>query len=377
VIPAERAHLFVAALSHKGMKEGKNNEDRYAISSYLFGEDDPTPILFAIISDGIGGHLAGEVAAEMVVDYVSQAVAESNAQNPLESIKEAVEGASQAVRTFSEKDEKKQGMGATCVCAWVIGDRLYTGAVGDSRLYLMRGAVIQQLTTDHTWIQEALDKGILTPEQARDHPNAHVIRQYVGGKNLPEVDFRLRLHSNSDEEGETKRRNQGLQLEANDTILLCSDGLTDLVWNDEILEIVRSSKNLEAAAKKLIDTANQRGGHDNITVILLSVPQSGKDLKKIGKMPVAWIIGGMIAILFALSMIIGFVWYITQPPTTPTPTATLTSIPMPLAETSIPNTETMPPPSTPTPHPTTIGATYTPWPTNAPELTSTPTTTSN
>lgn len=356
MIPAERAHLFVTALSHKGMKKGKNNEDRYAISSYNLGDDDSTPLLFAIVADGIGGHLAGEVAAEMVVDYVSQTVAESDAEEPLDIIKEAVEGANQAVFHLSEEDDKKQGMGATCVCAWVIDNRLYAGSVGDSRLYLMRGAVIQQLTTDHTWIQEALDKGILTPEQARTHPNAHVIRQYVGGKNLPQVDFRLRLHADKDEDVKAERRNQGLLLEAGDTLLLCSDGLTDLVWNDEILEFLRSSKNLESAAKKLVDTANQRGGHDNITVVLLSIPESGEKIKKKGEIPLAWIIGGVVAFLFALSIFLGFIWYIAQPFATPTlvPVSTelyTTQTPAHLATPTLPSTAT---------------ATYTPWPTNLP-----------
>ncbi len=360
MISAERSHLFVAAKSHKGMKKGKNNEDRYAISSYLFSETDSTPIVFAIVADGIGGHLAGEVAAEMVVDYVSQAIAESDAEDPLEIIKEAVLGANEAVRNLSEDDEKKFGMGSTFVCAWVIGDRLYAGSVGDSRLYLMRGATIQQLTTDHTWIQEALDKGIITPEQARTHPNAHVIRQYVGGKNLPEVDFRLRLHADKEEEEKAERKNQGLRLVAGDTLLLCSDGLTDLVWNDEILEIVRSAKNLESAAKELIDTANQRGGHDNITVVLLAVPQRGKEQKT--DIPLGWIIGGVVALLFVISLIIGFIWYMVQPPVTPTPT--LDTAPM-IVSTEIFETPTFAAPSTPTPTPT-VGPTYTPWPTNTP-----------
>jgi PPM family protein phosphatase len=360
MIPSERAHLFVAALSHKGMKKGKNNEDRYAISSYLLAEDNPTPLLFAIVADGIGGHLAGEVAAEMVVDYVSQAVAESNAENPLDTIDQAIAGANEAVRILSEEDDKKQGMGATCVCVWVIDDRLYAGSVGDSRLYLMRGAVIQQLTTDHTWIQEALDKGILTPEQAREHPNAHVIRQYVGGKNPPEVDFRLRLHADKGEETKAERRNQGLKLEAGDTLLLCSDGLTDLVWNDEILEIVRSSKKLDLAVKNLVDTANQRGGHDNTTVVLLSVPEKGNKLKK--DIPLWWIIGGVTAALITIAALIGFIWYIVQPPSTPTPT-----IPAPTATaTEMPSTPTLAQPPTSTLEPT-LNATYTPWPTNTPE----------
>jgi len=364
VIPAERAHLFVAALSHRGMKKGKNNEDRYAISSYYLAEDDDTPLLFAIIADGVGGHLAGEVAAEMVVDYVSQAVAESDAKNPLTIIEQAVIGASQAVNNLAAEDERKYGMGATCVCAWIIDNRLYTGSVGDSRLYLMHGATIQQLTTDHTWIQEALDKGILTPEQARTHPNAHVIRQYVGGKNLPQVDFRLRLHSdpaNKDEKVDARRSNQGLPLKAGDTLLLCSDGLTDLVWNDEILEIVRSGKDLESAAKTLINTANERGGHDNITVILLSLPQDGT--KRNFKKFLPWIIAGGITLLIGLAIFIGFVWHLVQPIETLTPTVTPTVVVAP--ELSL--TPEFTTPSTLFPSPTEISATYTPWPTNTPQ----------
>ena len=294
----------------------------------------------------------------MVVDYVSQAIAESDAEDPLEIIKEAVLGANEAVRNLSEDDEKKFGMGSTFVCAWVIGDRLYAGSVGDSRLYLMRGATIQQLTTDHTWIQEALDKGIITPEQARTHPNAHVIRQYVGGKNLPEVDFRLRLHADKEEEEKAERKNQGLRLVAGDTLLLCSDGLTDLVWNDEILEIVRSAKNLEAAAKKLIDTANERGGHDNITVVLLTAPQREKKPKI--DIPLAWLIGGAVSLLFVISLIVGFVWYKVQSSITSTPTLAATQT---TSTTEVFETPTFAAPSTPTPTPT-VGPTYTPWPTN-------------
>ena len=109
MISVERAHLFVAALSHKGMKKGKNNEDRYAISSYRMSEEDATPLLFAIVADGIGGHLAGEIAAEMIVDYVSQAIAESDAQEPSKIIEQAILEASEFVRAHAEADEGKHG----------------------------------------------------------------------------------------------------------------------------------------------------------------------------------------------------------------------------------------------------------------------------
>lgn len=365
MIPVERAHLFVAALSHKGMKKGKNNEDRYAISSFRLADKEETPALFAIVADGIGGHLAGEVAAEMVVDYVSEAVAESDGENPLDTIKEAVDAANYAVHHLAQEDENKQGMGSTCVCAWVIGNRLYTASVGDSRLYLMRGAKIRQLTTDHTWVQEALEKGVLTPEQARDHPNVHVIRQYIGAANPPDVDFRIR-----DEDEEVKEGLQGFPLQPGDRLLLCSDGLTDLVWDDEILEIVRSGKTLKSAAHELIDTANQRGGHDNITVILLSAPVHDKQNFFKNVNPLWWIAGGVVSFLVIAALLISFVFYLVQPPTTPTPTASQTPV---ATVTSLPSSPALFPTLTPTPAPT-IGATHTPWPTNTPlpEPTNTP-----
>ena len=367
MISAENAHLYVAAFSHKGMKKGKINEDRYSISSFQFSEDDSTPILFAIVSDGIGGHLAGEVAAEMVVNYVSQAVADSNGENPLETIAIAVDAANEAIVNLADDDEHKQGMGATCVCAWVIDNRLYAGYIGDSRLYLMQGASIQQLSIDHTWIQEALEKGVITPEQARNHPNVHVIRRYIGSTPAPDVDFRLQMHAEQNED--QMLSNQGLPLQGGDTLLLCSDGLTDLVWNDEILEIVRAKKDLKAAAQALVELANERGGHDNITVVLLGVPNQQKkhSLKKI---PIGWIIAAVVGFLAVVSVAIGFIWYLAQPVATPTPSITATfefpTETMIPSETPVPPTVTLAPTLTPTPRPT-QGPTYTPWPTNTPE----------
>lgn len=361
MIPAKRAHLHVVALSHQGMREGKNNEDRYAISSYFISEEDLTPVLFAIVSDGIGGHRAGEVAAEMVVDYVSQAVSDSDASKPLDTIRDAIAAANQAVYSKAQEDEGKHGMGATCACAWVIKDKLYTAAIGDSRIYLIRGATIRQISTDHTWIQEAIEKGVITLEQARDHPNVHVIRRYIGSKDTPEVDFRLRLQP--DEKDSRAESNQGMRLQPGDSLLLCSDGLTDLVWNDEILEIARAAKDQKVAVQTLIDLANERGGHDNITIALLSVPKGGPIKTTPIKNLLWWIIGGVTAFLFTASALIGLIWYLVQPTSNPTPTST--PPPTLVLDTRIPPTTTLAPTLTFTPRPT-AGPTYTPWPTNTP-----------
>jgi PPM family protein phosphatase len=279
MIRSTPAHLHIAVLSHPGMT-GKNNEDRYAVSSYTISKEDTRHAVFAVVADGIGGHRAGEVAAELAVNYISQGVADSNAHNPLRILQNAIEDASQAIAAHSAGKEDQEGMGSTCACVWVIGNQLYTAYIGDSRIYLIRGKRIRRLTKDHTWVREALEKGILTPEQARDHPNVHVIRRYLGSVELPEVDFRMWLDENeTDTDAEA---NQGLRLDPGDTILVCSDGLTDLIWDDEILKAIRSRKELKAAAEALVNMANERGGHDNITVALISVPklEAGKKPKK-------------------------------------------------------------------------------------------------
>ncbi len=263
----QQRHVEVAALSHAGMS-GKNNEDRFDVSSYEL--EDGTPVLFAVVSDGIGGHRAGEVAAELAINYIVEFVSNSNGKNPIQIMETAIHTASQAIASRSASKEEQQGMGATCACAWVEGQHLFIGYVGDSRMYLVRDGSIQRMTVDHTWVQEAVDRGIITPAQMRDHPNVHVIRRHLGSVELPQVDFRLRLDDS--ESTQQAHDNQGTLLQPGDKLLLCTDGLTDMVWEDEILRLVLTRNSLKSAAEDLIEQANERGGHDNITVILIGIP---------------------------------------------------------------------------------------------------------
>jgi serine/threonine protein phosphatase PrpC len=361
MIRTDRAHLNVIAQTHPGMT-GKNNEDRYAITSFQLSEDDLTPVLFAVVADGIGGHRAGEVAAELAVDHICQAVAESDGHRPKKILERAIHEASEAIADHAAASTEKKGMGATCACVLVIGDKLYTATVGDSRIYLLRGGRIQQLTTDHTWVQEAIEKNLLTPEQAREHPNVHVIRRYLGSPDPPDVDFRMRLYDS--EADALAEGNQGMQIYPGDTFLICSDGLTDLVWNDEIAETIRSKSSLKAAAQALIDTANQRGGHDNTTVVLINVP---RDLKmtvpqKFNWRP--WIIGG--GITFSLLLVFASVLTVNLLRATVFATPTLTFSPSPIPTATL--TATLTPSATPTETltatPSPIEPSYTPWPTN-------------
>ncbi len=270
MIRTQRAHLHVAAFSHPGMS-GKNNEDRFAVLSHFLGADDPTPSVFAVLSDGIGGHRAGEVAAELAVDHISQVVAESNGRDPLKIMEDAIHSASEAIAHHSASDDERHGMGATCACVWIINDKLYIAFVGDSRIYLLRDGQMHQLTTDHTWVQEALEKNIIQPEEAREHPNVHVIRRYLGSLKLPEVDFRLKW--NATDNSVQAQKNQGMTLQPEDRLLVCSDGLTDMIWADEIQKILLEAENPKAAVQKLVAEANERGGHDNITVVVMAVPK--------------------------------------------------------------------------------------------------------
>jgi len=371
MILSERSHLFVFATSHPGMS-GKNNEDNYAVSAHRVGKTDPTPSLFAIVADGVGGHRAGEVASEIAIETISQIVSDSNASNPPEILEFAIVRAGQAVNNQSESKEHQQGMGSTCACVWVIADRLYTASVGDSRIYFVREGQIRQITTDHTWVQEAIEHGIIQPDQARNHPRAHVIRRYLGSQKPVEPDFRLRWRA--DETDEQAFANQGMQLLPGDQLLLCSDGLTDLVDDPEILENLQK-EDLQEGIHHLVDMANERGGHDNITIVSLQVPPAktedqspiqseGKRESKLRRQTYV-AIGVILAVVTILSVIVFLYWSSPGSASTATPTATTAEISLP---TQVITEETNPP-VTPTREPTEtpIRATYTPWPTDTPQ----------
>ena len=269
MIPAEHPHIYIAAATHPGVK-GKLNEDRYSILAYRFSSDNYTPSVLAVLADGIGGHRGGEVAAELAVNDISRYVVENCSIPPVQNLRLAVSHANQAILNYTRQEPTLLGMGTTCVCAWVIGDRLYGASIGDSRLYLQRGAELIRLTTDHTWIQEALAHGTLTPDQVKGHPNAHIIRRFLGSLNAYTPDMRLRLNpAESDNQAEA---NQGLRLLPGDRLMLCSDGLTDLVEDGEIREILHT-RPLNDSPAHFISLANQRGGHDNITVIAMEMPR--------------------------------------------------------------------------------------------------------
>lgn len=265
--PLDKPHLLVGALSHPGEKRN-HNEDRYSVTAYL-READGQPVLLAVVADGIGGHQAGEVAAELTVEHLVEAVSRSDGRSPLLTLREAIIDAARAVHAAAEQDSEREGMGSTVAAALVLGDLLYVTYVGDSRIYLQRGDRILQISNDHTWVQEALDHKIISREEAEDHPQAHVLRRHVGGEAPPEPDQRLRVSGDPDDPGSTG--DQGLRLQDGDRLLLCSDGLTDLVKDEEIAAELQQGPP-EESADRLVSLARERGGHDNITVVAIEVP---------------------------------------------------------------------------------------------------------
>lgn len=293
----------VVAKSHPGMS-GKNNEDRFGVTAFQLSKKNPTPVLLAVLSDGVGGHKAGEVAAELAVNQITQTAMESDGLQPIQILKNGIERASNAIYLESQKDNGKQGMAATVAVAWMIGHRLFTASVGDSRIYLIHKNKIRQLSIDHTWIQEALDNNILTPDQVEGHPNRHVIRRYLGGPNPPDIDFRMRL--NNGEADQKSFNNQGITLETGDRLILTSDGLTDLVSDEEILAAFQIEDD-DQVVNNLIDLANQRGGHDNITIITFVVPDG---IQAVTKRKSFFPVGCIITILLAIiaGIIFGIFW---------------------------------------------------------------------
>ncbi len=209
-----------------------------------------------IVADGMGGHAAGEVASEMAVRIVARELVGASA-DPHEAAGERMRGALRTAnevifqRTVEEQD--KRGMGTTVTAMLVSGSRYLIGQVGDSRAYVLRDGRFDQLTKDHSYVQEQVDAGYLTPEQARVHPYSNVITRCVGANEdvWPDV-YAGTLHPN-------------------DLYLLASDGLTGMLEDHEVEEIIKKDTDLEQKLDELITEGNARGGLDNITVVLVRV----------------------------------------------------------------------------------------------------------
>jgi serine/threonine protein phosphatase PrpC len=212
-----------------------------------------------VVADGMGGHTAGEVASGMAVEVVSRAYYDDSgdARSALES---AFHEANKAIHYEAEKDASKNGMGTTCTALVLLNGTAVSAHVGDSRLYLIRDDSIYLMTEDHSAVMEMVKAGLITKEQARHHPEKNVILRAMGSH--PEV--------------EVTTWQEPFPIRVGDRFLLCSDGLYDLVEDDEIKRIVSLSVP-QTACEHLIALAKERGGHDNITVGIVNLKPLGGD----------------------------------------------------------------------------------------------------
>jgi serine/threonine protein phosphatase PrpC len=204
-----------------------------------------------LVADGMGGHQAGEVASRGAAEAVIAQYYSDVTHDVATSLVRAYHAANQLIHTQAQEDPSRSGMGTTMVAAVILGRRVYVANVGDSRAYLINHRGINQITEDHSWVEEQVRAGMLTAEQARRHPQRNLVTRALGSKPSVEVDLF---------EGE---------IGAGDTLLLCSDGLTGRVQDQEIAAIVRGNSPQEAT-RRLVALANERGGNDNITVLLVS-----------------------------------------------------------------------------------------------------------
>jgi PPM family protein phosphatase len=250
-----------AGVSDVGRKR-RANEDSYTTSDDL---------RLYVVADGMGGHAAGEVASRLAVESIERHIAaaqpdlpptvpsetstlsieDPSLPVPARRVLNAIRLANQEIVRSVRRDQSMRGMGTTVVLAYIQGKRAYIGSVGDSRAYLVRDGAIRQLTDDHTFVNEQVRAGTLTAQEARRHPARNILTRAVGSQDDIEADVIQQ------------------DLKPGDQILLCSDGLTTMVEDEDILDMLRGAGDPEAGCKSLVDLANQRGGDDNITAVLI------------------------------------------------------------------------------------------------------------
>ena len=252
---AKLLRLDVAQLTDVGRKR-EHNEDNMA---YVIPKD-PQVMAYKgalfIVADGMGGHAAGEVASEIAVDTVSNAYYQDDSDDVAASLLQAIRRANAAIHQRASENMLRSGMGTTCVTAVLRGNMAYIANVGDSRAYLVRRSTLRQVSQDHSWVAEQVRAGLLTEEQARTHTQRNVITRSLGTQPEVEIDLFREV------------------LEEGDTLLLCSDGLSGMV-SDEELEQTAERFVPQESVYHLIERANENGGADNITAVIARVQELG------------------------------------------------------------------------------------------------------
>ena len=241
--------MRIVAKTDKG-RVRESNQDAYAVGEFS------DEVVWSVVRDGMGGAAGGNIASALAVKVISDKINASYREKMRDaSIKNMLDSALTAanieVYDFAEAKPELKGMGTTVVCAIVRDNQAYIAHAGDSRAYVINNGNVRQVTTDHSMVQDLVNKGKITKEQALRHPNKNIITRAVGVDKSIDIDF------------------EQIDLEDDDTLLLCTDGLSNFVSNDEMVELMSDGKHY-AFADRLVQKANSNGGRDNITVVIIS-----------------------------------------------------------------------------------------------------------
>lgn len=227
-------------------KKRKLNQD------YVYTSEKPVgslPNVF-IVADGMGGHNAGDYASKYTVETMVSEMEKSGDTDPVRILGKAIETANERIRKKSEEDAQLEGMGTTVVAATFLQNRLEVANVGDSRLYVVNDR-ITQITRDHSLVEEMVRMGGIAKAEARNHPDKNIITRAIGACDTVEADF------------------FSVELKPGDIVLMCSDGLTNMLEDEEIRMILNGQRDIVEKAEELVKAANNNGGSDNIAVILI------------------------------------------------------------------------------------------------------------
>lgn len=227
-------------------RKRKMNQD------YVFTSEIPVgnlPNIF-IVADGMGGHNAGDYASRCTVETVVKEIERSSKTNPKELFADAIEVANREILTIAGQNEHLNGMGTTLVLATCEANKLTVANIGDSRLYVL-GDELKQITKDHSFVEEMVRRGNLDKESAKNHPDKNIITRAIGADEVVEADF------------------FEVELKEGDMVLMCSDGLTNMLEDEEIRMILNGQRDIVEKAEELVKAANENGGKDNIAVVLV------------------------------------------------------------------------------------------------------------
>ena len=228
-------------------------QKRTVNQDFVFTSETPVgnlPNLF-VVADGMGGHKAGDFASSYAVEVLLSTIREDENSNPVKIIRAAIENANTQLLREASDNETMSGMGTTMVLVTIVGHYAYVANVGDSRLYLIDEDKISQITKDHSLVEEMVRMGEISRDDARNHPDKNIITRALGAGRDVDVDF------------------FDIRLTPGDILLLCSDGLSNMVPDEDIRQVILTSETLEETGLRLVSMANDNGGRDNIAVVLV------------------------------------------------------------------------------------------------------------